>query len=277
MILQVLRLTMSLAEAAPQVFGGLMRQVFSGEEGTSILDALEYLPCSTIERFRRGQVIYREGQGPAHLYVILSGSVKLFRVAGGQPVMMNIYGPEEIFGESALLRVPDVDERAVAWADTEVMSWTAAAVEGVIMRKPQLGIALGQILAQRLVSIGRRLTGMASVHTAPRSPGRPARRVVRDPDQPFEERPLTAREREVVALIAQGLTNREIAARLFIGQQTVKNHVHSIFGKLGISDRLQLTLYNNTPSPAASSAGGESDYDDALNFAGSARELQLTS
>lgn len=49
---------------------------------------------------------------------------------------------------------------------------------------------------------------------------------------------LSAREAEVLAELARGLTNREIAARLFISQATVKTHVLSIFGKLGVSSRL---------------------------------------
>jgi DNA-binding NarL/FixJ family response regulator len=40
------------------------------------------------------------------------------------------------------------------------------------------------------------------------------------------------------------LRNKEIADKLFITEQTVKNHVHSIFDKLGVSGRLELTLYS---------------------------------
>jgi two-component system, NarL family, nitrate/nitrite response regulator NarL len=54
---------------------------------------------------------------------------------------------------------------------------------------------------------------------------------------------LSDRETEIVHLVAQGFRNREIADKLFIAQQTVKNHVHDIFDKLGVSDRLELALY----------------------------------
>ncbi len=54
---------------------------------------------------------------------------------------------------------------------------------------------------------------------------------------------LSKREREIVALVAQGYRNREMAEKLSISQQTVKNHLHNIFGKLGVSDRLELALY----------------------------------
>lgn len=58
------------------------------------------------------------------------------------------------------------------------------------------------------------------------------------------EKPLLSeREREIVQLVAQGFRNREIGERLFISEQTVKNHLHNIFDKLGVSDRLELALY----------------------------------
>jgi DNA-binding NarL/FixJ family response regulator len=54
---------------------------------------------------------------------------------------------------------------------------------------------------------------------------------------------LSDREKEIVQLIAQGFRNKEIAEKLFISEQTVKNHLHNIFDKLGVSDRLELALY----------------------------------
>jgi LuxR family maltose regulon positive regulatory protein len=51
--------------------------------------------------------------------------------------------------------------------------------------------------------------------------------------------PLTRQEREVLRLIAEGLTNKEIAERLVIAVGTVKNHTHSLFDKLGVSHRTQ--------------------------------------
>ena len=54
---------------------------------------------------------------------------------------------------------------------------------------------------------------------------------------------LTVREKEILALIAQGKNNREIAALLFISEGTVKNHVSSIYDKTGISERSKLIMF----------------------------------
>jgi DNA-binding NarL/FixJ family response regulator len=54
--------------------------------------------------------------------------------------------------------------------------------------------------------------------------------------------PLTPRELEILRLVAGGLGNREISARLYITEGTVKNHVTVILGKLGVSDRTQAAL-----------------------------------
>jgi DNA-binding NarL/FixJ family response regulator len=58
-----------------------------------------------------------------------------------------------------------------------------------------------------------------------------------------EHCPLSRRELEIVSLVAQGLKNKEVAGKMFISEQTVKNHLHNIFHKLGVSDRLTLALY----------------------------------
>ncbi len=53
---------------------------------------------------------------------------------------------------------------------------------------------------------------------------------------------LTEREREVLTLIAQGLTNRAIAERLVLSEKTVRNHVSSIFSKLQVADRAEAII-----------------------------------
>jgi two-component system, NarL family, nitrate/nitrite response regulator NarL len=54
---------------------------------------------------------------------------------------------------------------------------------------------------------------------------------------------LTGREQEILELVSTGATNREIAAKLFISENTVKNHLKNIMAKLHIQNRVQLAMY----------------------------------
>lgn len=71
---------------------------------------------------------------------------------------------------------------------------------------------------------------------------RPKSKRATDPEE-VKIASLTAREREVIELVGQGLKNQTIADRLYISEATVRHHLTSIFSKLDVEDRLQLAVY----------------------------------
>jgi DNA-binding NarL/FixJ family response regulator len=89
----------------------------------------------------------------------------------------------------------------------------------------QLDSSVAQRLAATLARPGRR-------------PSTPDETVAAPPADP-----LTARELDVLRLVATGSTNREIAAQLFLSEGTVKNHISRILSRLGLRDRTQAAVY----------------------------------
>ena len=70
---------------------------------------------------------------------------------------------------------------------------------------------------------------------------------------------LTARELEVLALIAEGLPNKRIASRLEISEKTVKAHLTRVYERIGVSDRTQAALWARERRIGADRAGGSDE------------------
>jgi len=99
--------------------------------------------------------------------------------------------------------------------------------------RPAATLALEDAVAMALAPAGP-MPGLASASTPLPS------LAIQSTDAPD---PLTAREREVVGLVGQGLTNRQIAERLVVSERTAEWHVANTLGKLGLSTRAQLAVW----------------------------------
>lgn len=126
--------------------------------------------------------------------------------------------------------IPGSRTVALALAESEIVDWAEAGAWSYVTRDASI-----PELVEAAESAVR-----GEVRLSPRVAGSLFRRVSRLASEvrvaPAHDQ-LTAREREIVGLIDEGLSNKEIAARLFIELATVKNHVHNILEKLNVARR----------------------------------------
>jgi two-component system, NarL family, response regulator LiaR len=125
--------------------------------------------------------------------------------------------------------------------DIEVIALTSvledASVIGAI-RAGAIGYLLKDAEADELCQ-AIRAAAAGQVQLSPRA----AERLMREVRAPESPEVLTERETEVLRLLAQGQSNKEIARALNIGEKTVKTHVSNILAKLGVASRTQAALY----------------------------------
>jgi DNA-binding NarL/FixJ family response regulator len=118
------------------------------------------------------------------------------------------------------------------------------------------GYVLKQIRGSDLVSAVRTVASGASM-LDPATTARLMRSLRAEPaevaDVPPELAGLSPRERDILALIGDGLTNREIGKRMYLSEKTVKNHISRLLAKLGVQRRVQaavLATHLQQPDPA---------------------------
>ena len=148
------------------------------------------------------------------------------------------------------LLMPEMDGIAATaaikerWPGVEVVDLTSFIEEDKIHGALQAG-ATGYLLkdaAATEVAAAIRAAHHGEMHLDPAVVRRLAESL-RAPTREKPIEPLTEREREVLGLVAQGKANKEIARQLEISERTVRTHVSSILGKLGLVSRTQAALY----------------------------------
>jgi DNA-binding NarL/FixJ family response regulator len=165
---------------------------------------------------------------------------------------VTLIDPDLYAGDGALtdlLRAAAGNTRIVLLTGTPDSAAVAEALEngaaGVVLKQQGPEVLLkaidrvhaGELWLDRLVT-ARMLTGLSGAESSDRS----------DPDQAGRTdrrrlAPLTKREREIAALVGEGLRNTQIAERLHISEITVRNHLTSTFRKLRLTNRFQLVIY----------------------------------
>lgn len=159
------------------------------------------------------------------------------------------FKPDVFFLQSEMLGPDPADFLArlrQIWAGGKIIVITSAVAGPESDRYVKAGAA-GVILRssdpELYVKSARRV--MKNELWLPKPPGPPppplAKPVPRPALRPVDT--LTRREKSVISCLVQGWRNREIAERLHITEQTVKNHLRTIYDKVGVSDRLELALY----------------------------------
>ncbi|MGH2447664.1 MAG: response regulator [Chloroflexota bacterium] len=158
---------------------------------------------------------------------------------GGLPdvVLMDLMMP----GLDGIAATAAIKER---WPDIEVVALTSFIEEDKVHGALQAG-ATGYLLkdaAAAEIANAIRAARQGEMHLDGAVAKRLAESIrTRERDVPME--PLTEREREVLVLVAQGDANKQIGRRLGISERTVRTHVSSILGKLGLASRTQAALY----------------------------------
>ncbi len=139
--------------------------------------------------------------------------------AGGQP-----FGEIESYADGAPVLALVADEAHAAEA-------IAAGASGALARDGS-----GESIAAAVAALGAGLAVLDRAYLADLAGARAVPEV-----EPLRE-PLTPREREVLGLLAEGLSNKEVAARLSISEHTAKFHVNAVLAKLGVQRRLEAVV-----------------------------------
>ena len=169
-----------------------------------------------------------------------NGQEAIDRAAALRPdvVLMDLVMPE-VDGIEAIRQI------TIAQPDIRILVLTSFASDDKVFPAVKAG-ALGYLLKdsgpEALIQAIRQVArGESSLH--PTIARKVLHELAHPSGHPPTPQPLTERELEVLRLVAQGLSNREIADHLVITEMTVRTHVSNILGKLHLASRIQAALY----------------------------------
>jgi NarL family two-component system response regulator LiaR len=156
-------------------------------------------------------------------------------------------GPDVVLMDLVMPVMDGVEATATIkqqWPSTRVIALTSFVDDERVVPAIKAGATsylLKDVAAVDLVrAIRAAQAGQAQLHP---EAARRLMQQVSTPRKPNAAAELTEREREVLRLVAQGRSNKEIARELVVSERTIKGHVSNILGKLGLQDRTQAALY----------------------------------
>lgn len=161
-----------------------------------------------------------------------------------EEVLLKLRGsqPDIVLADSAIVRTTELAARAAANGVRVVAFAVAEEDEDEVLACARVGVAgfveRNATMEELLTTL--RTASRGEVRCSPRIAGLLVGRVAAltgSSSQPGDNLPLTRRQRDIVAFIERGLSNKEIAIRLGIGVATVKNHVHYLLRKLQVHRR----------------------------------------
>ena len=126
----------------------------------------------------------------------------------------------------------------------EIMEYVNAGVSGFLLKDADFDEFIGTI---RAVAAGTKVLPPRLTESLFSQIAREA--VEREPSRAVDDVRMTRREREVIDLIGEGLSNKELAQRLNIATHTVKSHVRNVMEKLALHTRLQIAAYSHREGP----------------------------
>jgi len=193
--------------------------------------------------------------------IVLEGLAQLFALEKDFEVVERCHDGEEALDAVERLnpdvlvldvRMPKIDglgvlrELAARKSPTRVVLLTAEITDNEVLDAVRLGVSsivLKEKASQTLLQAAR-----AASRGEQQLDDRSVRRALdhllrREAGVAAARRVLTSRELEIVRMLAAGLRNKQIAEKLSITEGTVKIHLHSIYGKLGVSGRVELMIY----------------------------------